>query len=62
MLVGGGLGIAGGALAGSAVPFVLSAATMALPVAGVLALGLIGSVLAVRRVSTVDPMIALGGN
>ncbi|WP_313362336.1 FtsX-like permease family protein [Kocuria sp.] len=62
VLVGGGLGIAGGALAGSAVPFVLSAATMALPVAGVLALGLIGSVLAVRRVSTVDPMIALGGN
>ena len=49
-------------LAGSAVPFELSVASVAVPVVGVLVLGLLGSLLAVRRVSTVDPMIALGGN
>ncbi|MDO4919590.1 ABC transporter permease [Kocuria sp.] len=62
VLLGGGAGLLGGALAGSAVPFELSAASVAVPVAGVLALGLVGSLLAVRRVSTVDPLIALGGN
>ena len=43
-------------------PFQLSLASVGLPVLGVLVLGLLGSLLAVRRVSTVDPMIALGGN
>ncbi|RLY92349.1 hypothetical protein CWC38_11305 [Kocuria tytonicola] len=62
VLVGGALGLLGGMLAGSAVPFELSAASVALPMVGVLVLGLLGSLLAVRRVSTVDPMIALGGN
>ena len=62
VLIGGALGLLGGMLAGSAVPFELSAASVALPMVGVLVLGLLGSLLAVRRVSTVDPMIALGGN
>ncbi|MDR7375029.1 putative ABC transport system permease protein [Kocuria rhizophila] len=62
VLVGGALGLLGGMLAGSAVPFELSVASVAVPVVGVLVLGLLGSLLAVRRVSTVDPMIALGGN
>ncbi|QMS56749.1 MULTISPECIES: ABC transporter permease [Kocuria] len=62
VLVGGALGLLGGLLAGSAVPFQLSLASVGLPVLGVLVLGLLGSLLAVRRVSTVDPMIALGGN
>ncbi|RKQ33378.1 ABC transporter permease [Kocuria tytonis] len=62
VLVGGGLGLLGGMLAGSAVPFQLGAASVGIPVAGVFVLGLLGSLLAVRRVSTVDPMIALGGN
>lgn len=62
VLVGGGLGLLGGLLAGSAVPFQLSVMSVGLPVLGVLVLGLLGSLLAVRRVSTVDPMIALGGN
>ena len=62
VLVGGALGLLGGMLAGSAVPFELGVASVALPMVGVLVLGLLGSLLAVRRVSTVDPMIALGGN
>lgn len=68
-----GLGVTVGALVGSvlgwfvatqftAVPFLFSLATVAVPALGVLLLGIVGSLLAVRRVATVDPMIALGGN
>lgn len=59
-LVGAGVGTALGALiAQSPVPFLLTASTVALPAAGVFALGILGSVLAVRRVQKVDPLIAL---
>lgn len=46
----------------SAVPFHVSAASVLVPAAGVVALGILGSLLAVRRVTSVDPLIALGGN
>lgn len=57
-LVGWGLG----ALASGAVPFQLSLLTVAGPAAGIWALGMGGALIAVRRVATVDPMLALGGN
>ncbi|MFL4474341.1 ABC transporter permease [Paeniglutamicibacter sp. MACA_103] len=60
--IGGGLGILGGSLAANAAPFLLGPATTALPILGVVVLGLAGAGLAVSRVTKVDPLIALGGN
>ncbi|HJV99186.1 MAG TPA: ABC transporter permease [Arthrobacter sp.] len=59
---GGTIGVLGGFFAGQAAPFLVSPATTLLPIAGIIALGLAGSVLAVLRVTKVDPLIALGGN
>lgn len=59
---GGLLGLAAGAVAASAAPFAATAATTVLPAAGVFLLGLAGAALAVRRVTKVDPLLALGGN
>lgn len=42
-----------------AVPFELSVSTVALPTVGVLALGLLGAWLATRKVSAIDPQLAL---
>lgn len=56
------IGWALGALAAGAVPFQLTALTVAGPAAGIWALGMGGALIAVRRVATVDPMLALGGN
>lgn len=60
--LGGGLGVVGGLFAAQAAPFLTTAATTVLPITGVIVLGLAGSALAVRRVTKVDPLIALGGN
>lgn len=60
--VGGVVGGAGGAALATIAPFESSAVTVLLPVAGVLVIGLLGSVLATRRVTRVDPLLALGGN
>ncbi len=60
--LGGGLGAAGGLLAADVAPFLTDLTTTLLPMTGVVVLGALGSVLAVRRVRTVDPMLALGGN
>lgn len=60
--LGGLLGVAGGILAGQAAPFLLTPATTLLPVLGIVALGLAGAAMAVRKVTRVDAMIALGGN
>ncbi|MHA7304411.1 ABC transporter permease [Arthrobacter sp. TMN-49] len=60
--VGGLMGVVGGLLAAQAAPFLLTPATTLLPVLGIVALGLAGAALAVRRVTRVDAMIALGGN
>ena len=59
---GGLLGLAGGLLAASAAPFLVTPLTTLVPVVGVVVLGLGGSVLAVRNVTNVDPLVALGGN
>ncbi|MFE3456619.1 ABC transporter permease [Nocardiopsis aegyptia] len=59
--VGGGLGVALGALAAGSVPFELTVATVLVPIAGMTALGMAGAVLAVRGITSVDPQTALGG-
>jgi putative ABC transport system permease protein len=59
---GGALGVLGGSFAATAAPFLLTPATTLLPVLGIIALGLAGAALAVRRVTKVDALIALGGN
>lgn len=53
-----GLGL--GALVQGSVPFLLSATTVALPAAGVFALGIVGALLAVRQTTKVEPLAALG--
>ena len=61
LLIGAGGGLLLSTLV-SAVPFHLSAFSALAPAAGVVVLGVLGSVIAVRRVTSIDPMIALGGN
>lgn len=51
---------AGALLAESGVPFLLEPATVLAPAATTIALGALGAALAVRRVTTVDPLTALG--
>ncbi|MCY0905089.1 ABC transporter permease [Arthrobacter sp. H14-L1] len=60
--IGGAIGVVGGFFAATAAPFLVTAATTVLPIAGVVLLGLAGAALAVRRVTKVDALIALGGN
>lgn len=60
--IGGLVGIIGGVFAAKAAPFLLTPATTVLPIVGIVALGLAGAALAVRKVTRVDAMIALGGN
>lgn len=60
--VGGSLGLAGGLLAAQAAPFLITPLTTLVPIAGIVILGLGGAVLAVRKVTKVDPLLALGGN
>ncbi|MEO8282425.1 MAG: FtsX-like permease family protein [Pseudarthrobacter sp.] len=60
--LGGAVGVLGGFAAAQAAPFLVTPATTLLPVLVIVALGLAGAALAVRRVTTVDPLIALGGN
>ncbi|WP_346172843.1 ABC transporter permease [Streptomyces cuspidosporus] len=66
LLVGGtllGTGIAvgvGAAVADSAVPFVLTPATVLVPAAVIILLGALGAALSIRRITSVDPLTALG--
>ena len=60
--VGGLVGGAGGAALSTVAPFESSPATVLVPLAGVMVIGLLGSVLATRRVARIDPLLALGGN
>ncbi|MEV7648151.1 FtsX-like permease family protein [Arthrobacter sp. NPDC089319] len=60
--VGGGAGVLGGVFASRAAPFLLSPASTLLPIAGMVVLGMAGAVLAVRRVTRVNPLTALGGS
>lgn len=57
---GSGIAVAVGALAQGTVPFVLDAATIGVPAAAMIALGVLGAALSLRRVTSVDPLTALG--
>lgn len=57
---GTGLAAAAGALAAGRVPFVLGAATIAGPAIVMIALGSAGAALSIRRITSVDPLTALG--
>ncbi|MCQ0025455.1 ABC transporter permease [Streptomyces somaliensis DSM 40738] len=60
-LVGTGLAAGAGALvAGSDVPFLLTPATVLPPAAVMIALGALGAALSIRRITSVDPLTALG--
>lgn len=62
--IGIGLGVVAvlGALAGEALPFLLSPITTLLPGAIMIALGLAGAAFALRSVTSADPLTALGSN
>ena len=60
--IGAGVGVLGGYFAAQAAPFLLTATTTLLPMLGIILLGLLGAWFAVRRVTRVDPLLALGGN
>ncbi|QNE75177.1 FtsX-like permease family protein [Streptomyces finlayi] len=49
-----------GAAVGSTVPFVLDAPTVLFPAAVMIALGALGAALSIRRITSVDPLTALG--
>ncbi|RAJ46320.1 putative ABC transport system permease protein [Kitasatospora sp. SolWspMP-SS2h] len=61
-LLGGALGATGGAFASPAVPFDAGVWTVAVPVGAMVLLGLLGAALAVRRITAVDPLAALGAH
>lgn len=62
--IGTGLGLVAlfGALAGTALPFLLSPITTVLPGVIMIALGLAGAAFALRAVTSADPLTALGSN
>ncbi|HEY5185489.1 MAG TPA: ABC transporter permease [Actinomycetes bacterium] len=61
-VVGALVGVGLGALIGSGVPFSLEAGSVLASCLLLVVLGLVGALGAVRRVTAVDPLIALGGN
>ncbi len=64
LVVGGGIGTVLAAVTGTfaarVVPFVVSAGTTVLPFTALLVVGLVGAAAAVRRITSVDPLTALG--
>ncbi|MFF9374941.1 ABC transporter permease [Streptomyces griseoluteus] len=66
LLVGGTLtgtcvaAASGALLAGSAVPFLLTPATVLIPAAVIVLLGVLGAAVSIRRITSVDPLTALG--
>ncbi|MGW2514853.1 ABC transporter permease [Streptomyces scopuliridis] len=60
-LIGTGIAAALGALvSGSAVPFLLTPATVLIPAVVIVLLGALGAALSIRRITSVDPLTALG--
>ncbi|WP_406382614.1 ABC transporter permease [Streptomyces sp. NBC_01618] len=60
-LIGTGLAAAvGAAVSGSSVPFLLTPATVLVPAAVMILLGALGAALSIRRITSVDPLTALG--
>ncbi|MDV6012546.1 ABC transporter permease [Haloechinothrix sp. LS1_15] len=57
---GSALAVATGAAVSGVVPFALDAGTLLAPATAMLVLGLLGASLAVRRVTAIDPLTALG--
>jgi putative ABC transport system permease protein len=64
LLAGAAIGAAAatlsGALAAQVVPFLLTATEIALPLIAMVGVGLLGAALSVRKVTTIDPLTALG--
>ncbi len=64
LLIGGGIGALAasglGLLAASVVPFVVDVSTTVVPLALLIALGMLGALAALKRISSVDPITALG--
>ncbi|WP_354643422.1 ABC transporter permease [Kitasatospora camelliae] len=60
--LGGTVGGVGGLFASASVPFDVSLLNVAVPVGVMVLLGLAGAALAVRRITSVDPLAALGAN
>ncbi|MGW2630923.1 ABC transporter permease [Streptomyces chattanoogensis] len=64
LVIGTGLGTAVaagvGAAVGGTVPFVLDAPTVLIPALIMIALGAVGAALSIRRITSVDPLTALG--
>ncbi|MEU9111621.1 ABC transporter permease [Streptomyces sp. NPDC048483] len=64
LVIGTGLGTAVaagvGAAVGGTVPFVLDPATVLIPALIMIALGAVGAALSIRRITSVDPLTALG--
>ena len=61
-LVGGITAFVFGELIGDFVPFVATVGTTILPLTGLVTIGLAGAALAIRSITKVDPLSALGGN
>lgn len=59
--LGGAVGVGSGALAAGVLPFSLTVGTTVGPVTAMVVLGMLGAILAVRRITSVDPLTALGG-
>ncbi|MCF6506726.1 ABC transporter permease [Blastococcus sp. MG754426] len=59
-VAGTAIAVAAGAALGHAVPFVLDLATVAVPALVMIALGVAGAALSIRRITSVDPLTALG--
>ncbi|TFV67551.1 UNVERIFIED_ORG: ABC transporter permease [Bacillus sp. AZ43] len=59
-VAGTAIAVAAGAAIGSAVPFVLDLATVAIPALVMIAIGVAGAALSIRRITSVDPLTALG--
>ncbi|MER7130583.1 ABC transporter permease [Streptosporangium saharense] len=60
-LLGTGVAVALGVLvSGSAVPFLLTPATVLVPAVVIILLGALGAALSIRRITSVDPLTALG--
>jgi putative ABC transport system permease protein len=64
LVIGTGIGAALaagiGVAIGDSVPFVLGAATVLLPMAIMIILGVLGAAISIRRITSVDPLTALG--
>jgi putative ABC transport system permease protein len=59
---GGAIGFLVGRLLSGAVPFVSNMSTTVIPLAGLVVVGLAGAALAIRSITKVDPLSALGGS